>query len=120
MTRVEPFTTVHKGVRLLLFDVTTAAAKLELGSDSDVDLLVDAIDRALELVEEHERTEAMVVVPVLGRLDPSLARRIAAGHLEIEALASAVRRKAHALASAAGDERARNVSPTTDPRSGTA
>lgn len=105
MTRIDLFTTVHKCVRLLLFDVATAAARIELASDREVDVLDDRIEHALDLVEDHERAEHIAIMPAIASVDRELALRVELVHHELDASSTAVRRAARALAIAASGER---------------
>src|SRR5262245_51405565 len=105
MTPSDPFTTVHKGVRALLFEVATSVARLEPTSDEDVDTLCERIDRALDLALEHERAEHAVVLPVLEIVDRRLAARLRLRADDLRASFGLVRQAARALALAPGSER---------------
>lgn len=105
MARLDPFTTVHKGVRALLFDAVTRTARVELTSDEEVDRLAERIERALELNAMHENAEHAVILPVLEHLAPGAAERLQQMHDALDASAGVVRRAARTLVLTAAGER---------------
>lgn len=88
--RVDLYRLVHKGLRALLFDLSTAAARADLAEEAAVSNLVRRFDRALGLVAEHSENEDRETMPALERASPEVARRLAADHVRLDALAEEV------------------------------
>jgi hypothetical protein len=105
MIRVDLFTTVHKGVRSLLFEAAIAAARVDLGMSCEVDALNERVERMLGLIEEHAQHEDAEILPVLRNVDRALAASLAVEHLELEAAHHEVERAVRTLALAAPTER---------------
>jgi hypothetical protein len=96
-TRFDPLTTIHKGVRALLFDATNEAARVDLASNRAVDDLTERIERMLELLEEHEATEHAELLPIIELVDRRLAETLCLAHEELEAAGQGVERAARRL-----------------------
>jgi hypothetical protein len=103
--RVDLYTTIHKGIRALLFDVTAAAARLDASRDEDVDDLVDRVERLLRFLDEHAEHEDAEVLPAVRRVAPAIEAGLAADHRALDGLQQQVGIAAEALAVADGDER---------------
>ena len=97
MTRVDLFTTIHKGVRALLFDTSIEAARVDVTSNRAVDSLVDRIDHMLELLEEHEVVEHAEILPFVELVDRPLAAELSRTHDELVAVSRSVDRAARNL-----------------------
>ncbi|MBX3159172.1 MAG: hemerythrin domain-containing protein [Deltaproteobacteria bacterium] len=103
MGRVDLFGVVHKGIRALLFELSSAAARLDVTSSKDVDGLAARIEHVLELLEEHARHEDAVIAPAL---PAEVAGMLAIDHGTLDELAAAVAEASDALALAGLRERA--------------
>lgn len=103
--RVDLFTTIHKGLRAMLFDLATDAARIDLTSNIAVDLLVERILRAVDFFDEHARHEDTHVFPAIRAAAPELATQLATEHLILEAVQTEVEACAEALAEAPAGER---------------
>lgn len=104
-SRVDLFTTIHKGVRSLLFETALEAARIELTSNHAVDLLDERIHRTLAFIDEHERHEDEQIVPVIALIDADLHAMLVRAHVELDAAHHEVARRARALALAPPHER---------------
>jgi hypothetical protein len=96
--RVDLFTTIHKGVRTLLFDLSRAAARADVTSTVAIDELVEHVDRVLAFLDEHARLEDQFVIPEVRALDPLLADELACDHRGLDAVQREVQLAADALA----------------------
>lgn len=96
--RVDLFSTIHKGVRAMLFDLSRTAARTDVTSTALVDELVDHVDRVLGFLDEHAGLEDQFIFPAVRRLDPLLADELAADHRGLEVVQREVELAADALA----------------------
>lgn len=96
--RVDLFSTIHKGVRAMLFDLSATAARADVTSTASVDELVAHVDRVLSFLDEHAGLEDQFIFPVVRTLDPLLADELAADHRGLDAVQREVELAAHALA----------------------
>ena len=103
--RVDLFTTVHKGIRALLFDISTEAARIDLASCIAVDGLADRIHQLIAFLDEHAHHEDLHVVPAVALVAPDLARSLGVEHLALDALQVEVQITADGLACADVDGR---------------
>jgi hypothetical protein len=104
--RVDLFTTVHKGIRALLFDISTEAARIDLASCIAVDGLADRIHQMLAFLDEHARHEDRHVLPAVAVVAPELARSLGLEHHRLDALHLEVQVTADGLACADAEGRA--------------
>ena len=98
--RIDLYTSVHKGLRALLTEVTGAAALVDLSSPVAVDLLVGRVERLLGFLDEHAEHEDRHVLPALRTIAPVLEASLAGEHRAIELLQQQVQQAAEALAAA--------------------
>ena len=103
--RVDLFTLIHKGLRALLFDLSAAAARLDVERTDEVDALVARVDRGLGFLDEHAAHEDRHIMPVLRIVAPAVEAELAGEHRRLEALGSQVSELAYQLASAVAAER---------------
>lgn len=103
--RVDLYTTIHKGIRALLFDVATEAARIDTSSSLAVDGLVDRVEQAIRFLEEHAHHEDTHVMPALAAASPELARSLDLEHRVLDALQIQVEATAEALAAASVEVR---------------
>jgi hypothetical protein len=96
--RVDLFSTIHKGVRALLFELSTEAARLDVNSTPAVDALVARVERVLGFLEEHAHTEDTYILTELRALDPLLADELACEHRALDAAQTEVALAAEAVA----------------------
>jgi hypothetical protein len=107
MKRVDLFTPVHTEIRAHLFAAAMAAARIDVTSDRDVDLLAETIEKMVAFVEEHEHDEDAVIRPVLQDVDDVLAATVVITHDELGGALNEVSRAMRALGLAGS--RARGV-----------
>lgn len=84
--RIDLYTTIHKGLRSLLFEAIAAAARLDLGSSESADLLLSRVEELLEFLEEHAEHEDRHVLPTLRTVAPELEASLAAEHRTLDLL----------------------------------
>lgn len=96
--RVDLFSTIHKGIRAMLFDLSESAARADITSTASVDELVSHVGRALSFLDEHAALEDQCIFPIVRRLDPLLADELAADHRGLDAVQREVELAADALA----------------------
>jgi hypothetical protein len=98
VTRVDLFTTIHKGIRALLFDLARDAARVDPTSNQAVDGLCARVERTLGFLDEHAMLEESHVFSALRVVDVRLAEELAADHRGLEVVQVEVERAAEALA----------------------
>lgn len=98
MTRVDLFSTVHKGIRALLFELSMEIGRVDVTSTAAVDAVAGRVERVLTFLEEHAAIEDSVVWPELRALDPVLADGLAAEHRALEVAQTDVALAADAIA----------------------
>lgn len=96
--RVDLFSTIHKGVRSMLFDLSRTAARADINSTVAIDELVGHVDRVVGFLDEHAKIEDQFVFPEIRALDPLLADELAADHRGLDAVQREVELAADALA----------------------
>lgn len=104
--RIDLYTSIHKGIRALLFETASAAARLDPARDDEVDVLVASVERLLGFLDEHAEHEDNLVMPALRKVAPSLASRLAGEHVALDELQVDVGLAADAMALADADDRA--------------
>ena len=95
--RVDLFSTIHKGIRALLFELAVDAARADVTSTSAVDALADKVERVLGFLDEHAGLEDRFVIPELRALDPDLADELARDHRALDAVQTEVGLAADAI-----------------------
>ena len=105
MSRVDLFTTIHKGLRAVMFECALDVARVDLASTYEVDKLAAQLERMLEFLDEHARHEDAEIIPALRVVDPVLAAALVAEHQTHPSVNAAVERSARALAMAREGER---------------
>lgn len=86
MTRHDLYTTVHKGIRAMLFDTARTLARTEFSRPEDAATAAAAVRSALALLDEHAEHEDAVIVPEVARLLPELGAALASDHARTDAL----------------------------------
>jgi hypothetical protein len=92
MDRVDLFTTVHKGLRVLLFQATRLAARTDFADDHECRAAVIATTELLRWLDEHSAHEDAVIMPRVSELAPDLHSALAAEHARVDGLAHVVKR----------------------------
>lgn len=92
MDRVDLFTTVHKGLRVLLFRATRLVARTEFAHEHECRDAVVTTTELVEWLDEHSTHEDAVVMPRLHALAPELHSALAAEHSRVEGSALVVKR----------------------------
>lgn len=98
--RVDLFTTIHKAVRALLFELAADAARVDLRSAAAIDALVARVEHVIDLLDEHAHQEDAHVISVVRTIAPELAGSLASDHRALDVVAIEVERTAHLLAQA--------------------
>ena len=86
-TRVDLYTSIHKAIRQILFDLSSMEGRTDYGDRASSAGLADRAIRALQLVTEHAEHEDREVLPELRRHAPAVEERLSAQHVDLEALA---------------------------------
>lgn len=95
--RVDLFSTVHKGLRALLFELSNEVARVDL-ADPGLDALLAQVGRACAFLDEHAHQEDALVVPALRQVAPELATALDREHRMLETIQTEVVGAAGALA----------------------
>lgn len=95
--RVDLFSTIHKGIRSILFELSSEAARTDVTSTPAVDALTARVERALAFLDEHAHIEDTYVITEVRTLDPDLAEELARDHRGLEAVQIEVGLAAEAL-----------------------
>jgi len=103
--RVDMFTTIHKGVRAMLFELAVEAARVDLRDDAAVAGLVARVTRTCTFLDEHAHHEDVHIVPALRRATPEVATALDVEHRMLETIQAEVTRVAGVLATAPVVER---------------
>lgn len=82
--RVDLFSTIHKAIRVALFDLAADLGRLELSSTAAVDAVVCKVERMLGFLDEHAALEDEGVFAALRALDPQLGDELAKDHRSLE------------------------------------
>jgi hypothetical protein len=109
LARVDLFTAIHKGLRVLLFDLTAAAARLDHQRSEAVDVVVAEVERAIGFLDEHAEHEERHVAAALRGVAPEVEAALAAEHRALEARHRDAAAAAFALAGAAPVRRGREA-----------
>lgn len=104
--RFDNFTSVHKAIRALLFDLASTAARTDLADEPAAAGLVRRFEKAIGMLKEHAAHEDREVLPRLHRIDPALECRIASDHESLEALNAEVEAIVAEIADASAEVRA--------------
>lgn len=85
MPRVDLFTTIHKAVRALIFDVGQGLQQADLDDDTGTRIL-DRVEHALVLLEEHHDHEERSIFPHLRAFEPEMIAELESQHAEVRRL----------------------------------
>jgi hypothetical protein len=95
--RVDLFSTIHKGIRALLFELAAEAARADVTSTSAVDALCERVERVIAFLDEHAGLEDRFVIPQVRELDPDLAAELGRDHRALDAVQTEVALAADAV-----------------------
>lgn len=98
--RVDVFSTIHKALRRVLFELADELARVELSRTIAIDDVVARVERVIELLDEHALLEDECVFPMIRELDPLLADELAQDHRALLIVQCEVERIAQELAMA--------------------
>jgi hypothetical protein len=97
VTRVDLFSTIHKGIRALLFELAGEAARADVTSTATVDALCGRVEWVLAFLDEHAQLEDRFVIPEVRALDPDLGEELARDHRALDAVQTEVALAAEAV-----------------------
>ncbi len=101
MTRVDVFSTIHKGIRGALFALAADLARVELSSTAAVDRVVAEVERVIGFLDDHARLEDDHTFALLREVDPPLADELQRDHRSLDIVQIEVERVAQELAMSA-------------------
>jgi hypothetical protein len=106
-TTIDPYRDIHKGIRSVLFSVTSEAGRIN-PADHDARVVFAAhVDAATDLLEVHAEHEDTFIQPALEEYAPSLALEIAHAHASLAGRVTALRAAAGGMVAVnSGSERA--------------
>lgn len=79
-SRVDLFTTIHKGLRAMLFELAIEAARIDARDAGAIERLAARIHRALEFLAEHAAHEDAHVIPAIRAHAPEIATALSTEH----------------------------------------
>jgi hypothetical protein len=91
MPRVDLFTAIHKGIRALVYDQSSALQSADLGDETEGPATLARVEHTLELLHEHSVHEDRFVFSELRRFDPGLVDELQGAHRTIGKKIDAVR-----------------------------
>ena len=97
--RTDLYTTVHKAIRQILFDLSTWEGRTDYGDAASATRFRGRIDFALDLLREHGEHEDREQMPALRTAAPALHASLATEHEQLEALAAEISAAAALLSS---------------------
>ncbi len=86
MSRLDLYTHVHKGLRVLFFDALTAVGRTDFGPESELPTLLATLRRTIRLARSHAQHEDREIHPILHRIAPVVAADLEAGHDRFDGL----------------------------------
>lgn len=84
--RLDLYRNVHKGIRVMLFDLVQKAGRIDFTDAAALENLRNEARNIFELLESHAHTEDTFVMPLVEKHSPVLAKEFAAAHGEQESL----------------------------------
>jgi iron-sulfur cluster repair protein YtfE (RIC family) len=101
--RLDLFRNVHKGIRVMLFDLVQKAGRTDFTDITSVAVLRAQVRDTFELLESHAHNEDQFVMPMLRVAVPDLADEFGAAHEAQEAELPALRAGLEALDTSSAD-----------------
>lgn len=86
MATFDLYSTVHKGLRSLLYDAATCVGRTDFTSEAEVGAAVRTVRRALDFLDEHAEHEDREILPVLQAKNAWTAEELGADHARLEGL----------------------------------
>jgi Hemerythrin HHE cation binding domain len=96
-TSIDPYRDIHKGIRTVLFSVTTEAGRIDPADRQARGVFADYVYAAADMLEVHAAHEDRFVQPVLEEHAPALALEIAQAHASIAARVTGLRAAAEGV-----------------------
>lgn len=96
--RADLFTTVHKGLRAILFELSVEVARVDLADPAAVDALLARLGRVCAFLDEHARHEDAHVLPALREVAAATATSLDLEHRMLETIQTELVGVAGALA----------------------
>lgn len=104
--RHDIYATIHKALRLAMFDAVAASGRTDSTDPEDVTDVVVRVRELLQFCEDHLTTENTLLHPALEARRPGSTAQIAAEHVEHRAAIARLRRAVETLARAPSATRA--------------
>ncbi len=86
MATFDLYSSVHKGLRSLLYGAATAVARTDFDSDDETRVAVAEMRRVLDFLEEHAEHEDREILPVLRAKDAWTAEEFQGDHARLDGL----------------------------------
>ena len=83
--RLDLYRNVHKGIRVMLFDLVQKSGRTDFTDRAAVAQLRSEVADIFELLESHAHTEDRHIMPLVHEHAPALAREFAEAHVDQEA-----------------------------------
>lgn len=99
------YSPVHKGLRLALGNLSNHISKMNVENQAKIDAFVKEFECVAGILHSHANNEDSEIEPVLKKLNPELANRIANEHHETEKLLKDVEELVRKLSSVEPEER---------------
>lgn len=84
-SRFDLYRNIHKGLRVMLFDLIQKSGRTDYTEPEAVASLIGATQDIFELLESHAHTENTYIMPLLRKIAPQLAWDFDAAHEDQEA-----------------------------------
>ncbi len=105
MERVDLYTAVHKGIRVLLFDAATHVARTEFADPAEAASVHERLVRLASYLDEHSEHEDDVIQPELDRIAPEAHADLRSTHARLHGLQAEILQLASRLGKAGANER---------------
>lgn len=105
MRRMDMFTSVHKGLRSVLFDTARRVARNDFRDTTSAQRTAAAVQRLIGLLAEHADHEDRLVFPEVERLNAVVFAELHGDHVRVDGLQREVEQLAARLPQANEDER---------------
>jgi hypothetical protein len=105
MDRHDLYTTVHKGLRALLFEAAALVARTDFAQPEEAARARERLDQLLAFLDEHAEHEDEVILPELVRIAPELHADLRSAHARVHGLQAEIAALAARLPGASLAER---------------
>ncbi|MCB9898122.1 MAG: hemerythrin domain-containing protein [Planctomycetes bacterium] len=106
MRRFDLYTTIHKGIRRILFETTRTVGETDFEDAREAAHAAREIGRMLAFLDEHAAHEDEVILPELATLAPELHADLRADHARVDGLQREIAAIVQRLEGANASERA--------------